>query len=90
MQLYQTITLVLTEQEARDFGLEVLEVEAYLQASPDQGNTRTGLAVIRQLRDQLAARGLGTYQQQPQQQPQQNPTGPVVQAVQGHWQQPPQ
>jgi hypothetical protein len=82
VQVQQMITLTLTETEAQQFGLEVLEVESYLQASPDQGNTRTGLAVIRQIRDQLAARGLGVYQQQAQQPP--NPTAQVVQAAQGY------
>lgn len=81
MQVQQTIVLYLTEIEARDFGLEVYELEALLQQTPDQGNTRTGMAVIRQIRDQLAARGLGVYQQQVPQPP--NPTGPVVQAAQG-------
>lgn len=84
MQVQQTITLYLTEAEAQEFGLEVAEVEAYLQASPDQGNTRTGLAVIRAIRDHLAARGLGVYQQQAPQPP--NPTTQVVQAAQGYYQ----
>jgi hypothetical protein len=57
------MTLELTEQEARDFCLEVLEVEGYLSASLDQGNTRTGLAQIRRIRDYLTDRGLGVRAQ---------------------------
>jgi hypothetical protein len=82
MQVQQTITLYLTETEAQSFALEVAEMESLLLQTPDQGNTRTGMAVIRQIRDQLAARGLGVYQQQAPQPP--NPTGPVVQAAQGY------
>lgn len=82
MQVQQTITLYLTDTEAQSFGLEVYEIEALLQQTPDQGNTRTGLAVIRQIRDQLAARGLGVHQQQAPQPP--NPTAQVVQAAQGY------
>ena len=82
MQVQQTITLYLTETEAQSFALEVAEMESLLLQTPDQGNTRTGMAVIRQIRDQLAARGLGVYQQQQALQPP-NPTAQVVQAAQG-------
>src|ERR1700748_952678 len=81
MQVQQTTTLYLTEAEAQSFALEVAEMESLLLQTPDQGNTRTGMAVIRQIRDQLAARGLGAYQQQAPQPP--NPTAQVVQAAQG-------
>lgn len=55
----QTITLELTETEARDFCIEVLEMIGYLDASPDRGNTRTGMVQICRIRDLLAQRGLG-------------------------------
>ena len=84
MQVQQTIIFYLTEIEAQSFSLEVAELESLLLLqTPDQGNTRTGMAVIRQIRDQLAARGLGVSWQQAPQPP--NPTGPVVQAAQGYY-----
>jgi hypothetical protein len=86
VQVQQMITLTMTEQEARDFCLEVWELLSLLAAGPDQGNTRTGMARIREIRDQLAARGLDEIQQQSQAAPPPNPTGPVVQAVQGYQQ----
>lgn len=76
MQVYQTVTLVLAEQEARDLWLEVAEIEALAP------NTRTGLALIRGIRDQLTARGLGPVWAAPPD-PGQQTTARVVAAAQG-------
>lgn len=59
VQENRTVTFTLTAAEARDYWTEVSEMEGLLRAGPDQGNTRTGLAVLRAIRDQIGALGLG-------------------------------
>jgi hypothetical protein len=58
------VTLEMTEPEARAFCEEVHELEALLQETPDKGNTRTGLAEVRRIRDYLVSCGLGVRTQQ--------------------------
>lgn len=58
MEVTQTFTITLTQREAEGFVQEIYEVEGYLQASPDKGNTRTGVAVARRLRKELQDRGI--------------------------------
>ncbi len=59
MKITQTVTLELTQGEAIAYCLEVSEMDAVLQATPDQGNTRTGMTEIRLIRDLLTVCGLG-------------------------------
>lgn len=55
-----TVTITLTEAEARDYWIEVSEIDSLPDPidSDFPLNTRTGLVIIRKIRDELAARGL--------------------------------
>jgi hypothetical protein len=55
MDVKQTVTVTLTEGEARDYCAEVAEINQ-LQGS---GNTRTGFAVVRRIAGEFTARGMG-------------------------------
>jgi hypothetical protein len=60
MKMEQTVTLTLTEDECREYCQQLAEAESIIRADPlDHGNTRTGLTVLRDLRDLFEQRGLG-------------------------------
>jgi hypothetical protein len=65
MKMEQAVTLTLTEAECREYCQQLAEAESIIRADPlDHGNTRTGLTVLRDLRDLFERHGLGIRQQQ--------------------------
>jgi len=58
MDLEQRVTLTLTEAECADYCTELHEALGLLEAGPDGGSTRTGLIVMRKLRDLMHSHGL--------------------------------
>jgi hypothetical protein len=60
VKIEQVVTLTLTADECREYCVQLGEAESIIQADPlDHGNTRTGLTVLRDLRDLFEKHGLG-------------------------------